>query len=101
MSRSMTILIAAVAAASGAAGALALRGPSTKSAPAVADKGPAACCAVLPKRFAAGPSTLPVTQPSAATAEASHAGMKWIAGGEFDMGSQDADARADERPIHR
>jgi formylglycine-generating enzyme required for sulfatase activity len=27
--------------------------------------------------------------------------MKWIAGGEFAMGSQDADARADEQPIHR
>ncbi|HEY2588795.1 MAG TPA: SUMF1/EgtB/PvdO family nonheme iron enzyme, partial [Tepidisphaeraceae bacterium] len=48
---------------------------------------PAACCMILPKRFAAGPTTAP-------------AGMVWIPGGQFTMGSTTPDARPDERPLH-
>ncbi len=45
-----------------------------------------ACCAVpLPLRFAV----------------ATPAGMVWIPGGEFTMGSDEAEARADEKPAHR
>ena len=108
MSKIMLILIAVALAASAAAGVMAFRGQfakpdSTRVAISSPTTGPAACCAVLPKRFGAASSTDPTTQPSAlpAPVESSHAGMKWIAGGEFAMGSQDADARADERPIHR
>jgi len=109
MSKSMMILVAAAAVASGAAGALALRGQSTKPTSSAAGKtscsttGPAACCAVLPKRFAAGTSKSATTQPSGTPlpAEAAHAGMKWLAGGEFAMGGHDPDGRADEQPVHR
>jgi sulfatase modifying factor 1 len=106
MSKPLLILSAAAAVASGAVGIVALRGQSATPDRITAAKTPspttvpAACCAVLPKRFAAGASTGPATQPSAPL-EASHGGMKFIPGGEFAMGSQDADARADERPVHQ
>lgn len=50
--------------------------------------GPAACCAILPKRFGIAPATRPV-------------GMRWIPGGQFTMGSTTPDARPDERPLHK
>jgi len=49
--------------------------------------GPRACCTILPKRFALGPTTAP-------------AGMRLIPGGQFTMGSDTPDARADEQPLH-
>lgn len=52
------------------------------SAPAPADG---------PSPATAGPTTAPVGMP----------GMVWIPGGEFLMGSTDALARPDERPVHR
>jgi len=48
----------------------------------------AACCATLPQRFAGPPTTAP-------------AAMRYIPGGEFTMGSDTPDGRADERPPHR
>ena len=58
------------------------------NAPTPTGTQPAPCCSVYPKRFAAGATTTP-------------AGMKWIAGGEFTMGSVTPDARPDERPLHK
>lgn len=58
----------------------------TAAAP-IASTQPAACCMILPKRFATGPTTAP-------------AGMVWVPGGQFTMGSDTPDARPDERPLH-
>lgn len=44
------------------------------------------CCSTLPSRFNFSP------QPQ---------GMVWIPGGEFQMGSEDADAKEDEKPRHK
>jgi formylglycine-generating enzyme required for sulfatase activity len=60
---------------------------------------PATCCMKLPSRFGA---TATVTQTSAsAQTSSSTAGMAWIPGGEFTMGSSDPDAHPDEQPPHR
>jgi formylglycine-generating enzyme required for sulfatase activity len=49
---------------------------------------PNSCCAVLPSRFAAAASSGP-------------AGMVWIEGGTFQMGSTGPFSKPDERPVHR
>lgn len=46
------------------------------------------CCSHLPERFAGLKAATPP-------------GMVWIPGGEFSMGTNDLEARADERPAHR
>jgi sulfatase modifying factor 1 len=61
------------------------------SMPAAAATNPAnlpSCCMILPKRFAAAPATTP-------------AGMRWIASGQFTMGSETPDSRPDARPLHK
>lgn len=46
------------------------------------------CCSNLPSRFPALPTSAP-------------AGMVWIPGGEFTMGSDNPDSKKDEKPPHR
>src|SRR5579871_6830862 len=86
-----------VAAALFAAG-VAIHSRITRAARPV-DSGPAdcstgqSCCATVPKHLGGGhpsPTTQSVTQPSTA-------GMVWLNGGEFDMGGNDPEGRADER----
>jgi formylglycine-generating enzyme len=63
--------------------------PPAQAAPtASASTQPAACCMILPKRFA---TSRPTTAP---------AGMALIPGGQFTMGSTTPDARPDEQPLH-
>jgi formylglycine-generating enzyme required for sulfatase activity len=65
----------------------AVKGVAGASGMATGSEGVPACCAV-PTRFPTGPTAAP-------------AGMRWIPGGEFTMGSDDAEARPDEKPRHR
>jgi formylglycine-generating enzyme required for sulfatase activity len=73
-------------------------------APASATQ-PAACCTVIPSRFglaaANGPTTGPSAAPGPVAATETPAGMVWVPGGEFTMGSDAADAEPQERPAHR
>ena len=108
MSRRFVIVIAAsmiAAVAVGATGIAWRRAQSRQAqygaAPAVDEK--PACCATLPGRLASSPA-ISFHQPLPSGSSASSAapsGMVWIPGGEFAMGSEDADARPDERPVHR
>ncbi|MBI1343347.1 MAG: SUMF1/EgtB/PvdO family nonheme iron enzyme [Terrimonas sp.] len=55
------------------------------------------CSSNLPARFpVAGHDSL-----SMKTEKLSHAGMVWIPGGAFNMGSSDGEGRQDEYPVHR
>ena len=63
-------------------------------------------CCKIPSRFSGTRSSLPASGASLASNSAkiehrSPAGMVWIPGGEFVMGAEDAEGRADERPKHR
>src|SRR5678809_708756 len=71
-----------------AAGGSASQSPDSSAL--ASDAATAACCAVVPSRF--GPTSQPTGGPP---------GMVWVPGGEFSMGSEDPQARPDERPVHR
>jgi sulfatase modifying factor 1 len=62
----------------------------------------AACCMNLPKRFGALATTGPALGAPVANDPrvVATAGMKWIPGGQFTMGGNDPEGRADERPPH-
>jgi formylglycine-generating enzyme len=61
-----------------------------RSGTSASDSSTPACCLTVPSRF--GPATPPGDGPP---------GMAWVPGGEFSMGSEDPQARPDERPVHR
>jgi len=62
----------------------------------------ATCCLAPPVARVLDPVVNASSQPSGGAAtNGSTADMVWIPRGEFAMGSEDADARPDERPIHR
>jgi formylglycine-generating enzyme required for sulfatase activity len=71
----------------------------------VADAGHAQTCCVVAATTRAGVATTPAAPvPEAADGSARHAhpaGMVWVPGGEFSMGSTDPLARKDESPVHR
>ena len=55
------------------------------------------CASNLPSRF----GNLNVNDSTVASTSASHEGMVWVDGGEFIMGAQDQEGRADEYPAHK
>lgn len=58
------------------------------------------CHEHMPGRFPVGPSHAAATV-SNVRKQADHAGMKWIAGGTFQMGATDQAGRKDEYPAHQ
>jgi formylglycine-generating enzyme required for sulfatase activity len=94
MVKLISVLIAGLALGAVAWGVVLLESKPAPASPTTAPVAeskpshPLPCCSILPKRFAAGPTTAP-------------AGMHYIPGGEFTMGSTTPDARADEHPLHK
>jgi formylglycine-generating enzyme len=60
----------------------------------------AQCCAPSGRLSLAAAAVMQAAAESSNASNQSPAGMVWIPGGEFEMGSVDALARPDERPIH-
>src|SRR4051812_29073188 len=67
------------------------RAASNATAGAVVDNTQKSCCDKIPSRFAS----------LTAATQGAHAGMVWIPGGEFTMGTDAPDVYPQERPAHR